>query len=791
MVRDFPASRWVIVICLLFGACSKKDSSEQEFAQVEPVAAGAAQPSLAPQTTATSSGAANTVNTGFAGAYSSPPTGAGPFRINGIGRDCLHTDSTSPLNRCAILAPAQACMNQLLRGDSNSAAEETGIADRLRVEQRAALFSLSNGLVESAITHYRNAYELALESESPMAEALLRDLAVAQLRSGEVANCLENHNDETCVLPISEKGRHADQTGSLAAIANFEKLLARTPADAQLVWLLNLANMTVGRYPQGVSEQFRIPPDRFRSATSFKRFRNLAPGLGIQTQNMVGSVIVDDFTGDGHLDIVTSSIGPCDSMRLYVNDGRGGFVDKTAGSGLDKQLSAGHIIQADYDNDGRLDIYVTRGLWEKPGTEKLNYDLPVFNSLLRNLGGGRFEDMTAKLGLDDGPSYNIASAWGDFDGDGRVDLFVCDSFLEPKLFLNQKKGPFRKLGPEVSGIRNDQNCMGVAVGDVDADGRPDIYLANHRGDNALFINRGQGKFENANAASLKKPDKAFAAWFSDYDNDGDLDLFVAAWDASDRSLIGRVMIGESHQSEHVHVFRNNGRGEFELVDMGLGDAVLGMAVNVGDFDNDGFEDFLLGTGGPAFDFLLPNRAYRNDAGKRFVDVTFDGGFGNLQKGHGIAFGDLDSDGDQDIVAAFGGWYQGDRFPLSVYENPGFGNNWLTLRLQGVKANRSAIGSRVAVTVNEDGKSRTIYRSVGSGGSFGANSLQVEIGLGRATRIERVQVQWAGSGTKTELIGLAPNRIYRVVEGEKKAVQLESSPFSLNVGGEKIKSHRHH
>ena len=131
-----------------------------------------------------------------------------------------------------------------------------------------------------------------------------------------------------------------------------------------------------------------------------------------------------------------------------------------------------------------------------------------------------------------------------------------------------------------------------------------------------------------------------------------------------------------------------------------------MGVNFGDLDNDGFLDFYLGTGDTFFETVVPNIMYRNNGGRDFTDVTFSGGFGHLQKGHGIAFGDLDRDGDQDIFAQSGGAYVGDAFSNSLFENPGHGNRWISVRLVGVGSNRAAIGARIRVElVTEAGAPR--------------------------------------------------------------------------------------
>jgi hypothetical protein len=137
--------------------------------------------------------------------------------------------------------------------------------------------------------------------------------------------------------------------------------------------------------------------------------------------------------------------------------------------------------------------------------------------------------------------------------------------------------------------------------------------------------------------------------------------------------------------------------------------------------------------------------FRNAEGKYFQDVTTSGGFGHLQKGHGVAFGDIDNTGNQDIFEVMGGVYPNDKFWSVLYKNPGHGNHWIKLRLIGVKANRFAVGARIRVDITEDGRQRSIYRDVNSGGSFGASSLRPHVGIGKAAVIDQLEIRWPGSG----------------------------------------------
>ena len=167
-----------------------------------------------------------------------------------------------------------------------------------------------------------------------------------------------------------------------------------------------------------------------------------------------------------------------------------------------------------------------------------------------------------------------------------------------------------------------------------------------------------------------------------------------------------------------------------------------MGSNFGDIDNDGFLDIYLGTGNPSYGSLLPNVLLHNHDGKYFTDATASSGTGELHKGHGVAFADLGNNGREDLLEEVGGAVPGDRHAFRLFKNPGNDNDWITVHLVGVKSNRSAIGARIKVTVQDgDQAPRTIYRTVGSGGSFGASPLQQHIGIGKIGRIHNLEIWW--------------------------------------------------
>ena len=216
-----------------------------------------------------------------------------------------------------------------------------------------------------------------------------------------------------------------------------------------------------------------------------------------------------------------------------------------------------------------------------------------------------------------------------------------------------------------------------------------------------------------------------------------------------------------------------------------------MGSNFGDLDNDGWLDFYVGTGNPDLRSVIPNRMFRNVEGRRFEEVTLEGGFGHLQKGHGTVFADLDRDGDEDIFMVVGGAYDGDVATSVLFENPGWPNrNWITLELEGRTANRSAIGARVEIIAADSaGETRTVRRTVGTGGSFGSGSLQLHVGLGSAVRVPLVRVTWPDSmRSTTSYSNLEVRRTYHVIQGQSPRV-LDRPPVPFRQGT--VAANAHH
>ena len=196
-----------------------------------------------------------------------------------------------------------------------------------------------------------------------------------------------------------------------------------------------------------------------------------------------------------------------------------------------------------------------------------------------------------------------------------------------------------------------------------------------------------------------------------------------------------------------------------------------MGSNFGDLNGDGYLDFYLGTGWPDYDELMPNQMFVNQEGRRFADVTMASGFGHLQKGHAIVFADLDQDGDQDVLEEMGGAYLGDGYYNACFENPGFGKHWLAIKLTGTKTNRAAIGARIHIEIEKGGVTRSIYRHVNSGGTFGGNPFQQNIGLGKAERIKLLEIEWPVSKEIQKFSDLEVNQRISITEGVDRIMLL--------------------
>ncbi len=433
---------------------------------------------------------------------------------------------------------------------------------------------------------------------------------------------------------------------------------------------------------------------------------------------------------------------------------RAGFGTRASTNGLGEQLGGLNILQADYNNDGCLDILSLRGAWM----------VAERKSLLRNNCDGTFTDVTTASGLARPATSTQTAVWTDVNNDGFVDLFIGNENHAAQLFLNKRDGTFEDVAPR-AGVDRPGYTKGVAAMDFDNDGWPDLYVSNFGGTNALFYNNRNGTFTDITAqVGVPGPEKGFATWFFDYDNDGWSDLFAASYFTSVDEA-ARTYLKMPNNATTLKLYKNSRDGGFLDVtrQVGLDKVYMPMGANFGDIDNDGFLDIYLGTGNPSYGSLVPSVLLRNRRGLSFVDVTSSSGTGELHKGHGVAFADMDSDGDDDLLFDVGGATPGDAHAFRLFENPGHGNDWIEVKLVGSKTNRAAIGARIQVTVANAGRRREIHRTVGSGGSFGSSPLRQHIGLGKASGPVDIEIWWPTSNTRQRFAGVSPNQALVITE----------------------------
>ncbi len=608
----------------------------------------------------------------------------------------------------------------------------------------------------------------------------MKSLALAYLRLGERINCVKDHSGESCIFPIAGRGVHADKTGSEKAIALYENILNSEPLDLESRWLLNIAYMTTGGYPQQVPLPFLIKGLDTDTAHLVKPFIDAAANVGLNTNNLSGGSIVDDFNNDGYFDLVTSSYSLKEGMRYCRNNTNGTFTEVSDSSWLGYLKGGLNIMQTDYNNDGLKDIFVVRGGWLKQFGKQPN-------SLLKNNGDGTFSDVTRQSGLLSFHSTQTAT-WADFNNDGWLDVFIgnettSDADINPcELYFNNKNGTFTEIAAK-AGCDIRDFVKGVTSGDYDNDGLPDIFISTLNGNKILLKNESIKKetirFKDVTQQSGLNVNKTrtFPTWFWDYDNDGWLDILVCGYefDGSLARYFAAEALGiASDNAGKVFLFRNKHDGTFEDVSekAGLDKFAFAMGSNFGDIDNDGWLDMYLGTGNPLYQSLVPNKMFKNIEGRRFVDVTTSARVGNLQKGHGVSFADWDNDGDVDIYIDMGGVYKGDAYQNSLYVNPGQNsNNWINIALEGVTSNRAAIGTKIKVTFKENTSARSVYREVNSGGSFGCNPLTQHIGIGQATIIDSIEIKWPASETTQVFKNIEPGETLKIKEGDNSLAKM--------------------
>ena len=333
-----------------------------------------------------------------------------------------------------------------------------------------------------------------------------------------------------------------------------------------------------------------------------------------------------------------------------------------------------------------------------------------------------------------------------------------------------------------AGVADEQCSKGTAWGDYDGDGWLDLFVSNMFGRGRLYHNQRDGKFHDvASKLGITGPEHGFACWFWDYDNDGRLDLYVNDYTSSLAEFVAVAVKVPHRQSGRPRLYRNVGAAGFEDVtsEVGLDRVLMPMGCNFADIDNDGFLDIYLGCGRMALESLVPNLMLRNNAGGRFENVTMSSATGHLQKGHGISFADWDCDGDLDLFVEAGGGAPGDRSYNALFQNPGHGRHWLKVKLVGTRTNRAALGTRIRADVRgPDGKLRSIYRTVGNNSSFGGNSLVESLGLVDATKVAELVVSWPTSGTTQTFRDIAADQAIEITEGADSVHVLPHRRFAV-------------
>ncbi len=488
-----------------------------------------------------------------------------------------------------------------------------------------------------------------------------------------------------------------------------------------------------------------------------------------------------DYDNDGDLDIylinacrqgTQAADVPPATNRLYRNNGDGSFTDVTDIAGVGDTRYGVGAATGDYDNDGDIDLYLT------------NYGA---NALYRNNGDGSFTDVAPAAQVAD-TGWGTGCAFADFNKDGFLELYVsnyadytvgvgkpcyrhnvlvyCGPSSYPpqsdRFYLNNRDGTFTDATDSsgLSGVPA-AHGLGVAVGDTDNDGDPDIYVANDQDFNFLFENRGDGTFEEVgllagvSCSDTGKAEAGMGVALADYDNDGRVDITVS-----------------NFQNETNTLYHNEGDNFFSDVTIPAGIAehthrYLGWGILFLDYDNDGYKDIFVANGHTMDNIAAVdssttapqrNRLFRNLGDGRFADVTAEMGTGLalIKTSRAAAFGDYDDDGDLDILVT--NWNQ----QVDLLRNEGGNrNNWIQVQAIGTKSNRSAIGARVKIVTGE----QTQYATVKSSGSYLAFSdLRVHFGVGRAGRIDLLEIRWP-SGLVTTATGLSVNQRLVVVEGD--------------------------
>ncbi len=571
---------------------------------------------------------------------------------------------------------------------------------------------------------------------------LLHYKALAYFRKAERMCCVENFNSKSCILPVNEESFKKNIDIKKANVI-WGKLLKEKPWDYQVKWMFNLTNHLLGKdVDRKIEKPFGVNINKAHPIA----MDNIANELGIDLGGLAGGVIVEDFDNNGLLDVFRTSWYFDHNCRLYLQIKPNEFVDSTSQFGLAGELGGLNCVQADYNNDGFIDILILRGGW-------LGNIGKISNSLLKNINGKSFVNVNVENNIiTEAPTHS--AVWADFDNNGFLDLFISNESQENnydnEFYLNYA-GRLKKVKLDNIGLSFHTFTKGISVTDIDNDGDVDIFISSFGNDNQLYENRINEKgilhFENiSNSAGVNEGKYSFSCMFFDYNNDGFDDLFVGGFGDSSVNEAVRAYTGLTPRTGSSIMYKNLGGGKFKDItkDMGLSGIVNVMGLNHGDINSDGFEDIYIGTGSPSFSNLIPNRLFLNSKGKSFEEMTIESQTGSLQKGHGIAFADFDNDNDLEMFVALGGWYTGDSFKDFLFKaKTDFSGT--KIKLQGSKSNRFGVGAKVELITKNNFK---VYKQLFNSSSFGNNPFTLFFGVDNSD-VEKINVFWP-SGIVTRL-----------------------------------------
>lgn len=466
-------------------------------------------------------------------------------------------------------------------------------------------------------------------------------------------------------------------------------------------------------------------------------FTEVGGALGVNDNSGALGIAWGDYNSDGYPDLYVVNQGGR-SNRLYHNDGGVTFADIAGVKGINDMNGGRCAAWGDFDNDGDLDLYLSNN--DASGTDP-------HNRLFRN-DGNIFVDVAPQMGVDD-PAQGNAAIWGDYDKDGDIDLYLVNVDAPNRLFRNDGS-EFTDVAPTM-GVDDGGPGPDAHWLDFDNDADLDLYVSNDgQQPSKLYRNDCTQFTDVAPAMGIDHLGYPHDVDWGDYDNDGDQDLYISdGWN-----------IGQNR------LYRNDGTQFTDVApDLGISGNGSSTAVSWGDYDNDGDLDLFVGGGG-----ATSNHLYRND-GSAFADVAQ-----NMKMElptddvHGAGWGDFDRDGDLDLYAGVGG-------PSSssnrLFKNEGGNNNWLIIKTVGTVSNREGIGAKIKVTAG----AIVQYREVNSGGGFSHNSLDTEIGLALASNIDEIEVRWP-SGSVQTLTNVSVNQYLTIVEPETPlTVSIDVKPGS--------------